>query len=47
MFVVFELVEIEWEKRAHAAEAVTEDEPDPAKGGGGGSHAGPNSNITF
>ena len=46
MLIYLEAVEIEGEERAGTAEAVAEEEPDIAKGGGGGCHVCPDGDVT-
>ena len=44
--VILEPVQVEREERAGTADAVAEEEPDLAQGGGGGVHPGPDSGVT-
>ena len=46
MLVLLEVIEIEGEDRAGTADAVAEEEPDKAKGGGGGRHVCPDGDVT-
>ena len=46
VLIDLEAVEIEGEERAGTAEAVAEEEPDIAKGGGGGCHICPDGDVT-
>lgn len=46
MLIDLETVEIEGEERAGTTEAVAEEEPHIAKGGGGGRHVCPDGDVT-